>query len=248
MALRSDHPLGVPEGMDEFFDQGFVGEVLNTIKAGKEATAYLCAGTRKLGARYAVAKVYHERDRRNFGNAAMYQEGRVILDARARRAVSATTEFGRTAEMALWVDHEFEVLSALQYAGADVPEPYFATERAILMSHIGGEESAVQLQHARLTGEDAEVAFERLMWNVEVMLRENWVHGDLSAFNVLWDGERPWVIDLPQAVDARTNPNAHALLERDLGNVARYFGRHGIALDAEGVVRRMWARYRRGEL
>lgn len=248
MAIRTDHPDGIPEGMDEFIEEGFVGEVLNTIKAGKEATAYLCRGTAKLGAEFAVAKVYHERERRNFGNSATYEAGRVILDTRARRAVASTTEFGRTAQMALWVDHEFEVLSQLQYAGADVPEPYLSTERAILMSHIGGNESAKQLQQARLTPEEAAGALERLLWNVELMLREHVVHGDLSAFNVLWDGERPWVIDLPQAVDARMNPNARALLERDIGNLERYFRRYGLEVDAARLASRLWGRYRRGDL
>ena len=49
---------------------------------------------------------------------------------------------------------------------------------------------------------------DRLLWNVELFLGHNWIHADLSAFNVLWWEGRGTVIDLPQAVDPRSNPHA----------------------------------------
>jgi RIO kinase 1 len=81
--------------IDEFIGEGLVREVLSTIKSGKEATAYLCRGTKKLGARYAVAKAYYGREHRNFGNDALYQEGRVVLSRTVRAALAAKSETGR---------------------------------------------------------------------------------------------------------------------------------------------------------
>jgi RIO kinase 1 len=59
------------------------------------------------------------------------------------------------------------------------------------------------------------------------MLYRNVVHGDLSAYNVLvWD-DRITVIDLPQAVDVRTNRHARGLLERDVVRIYDHLERYG---------------------
>ena len=225
-----------------------ITEVLNIIKSGKEASAFLCRAHPSLGPEYVVAKVYHEGKRRNFANAGMYEDGRIILDERAARAVAKKNELGHSISAALWVDHEFEVLSALHYAGADVPEPFAATERSIVMAYAGDETPAPQLQHARIDEREARALLDRLLWNVEVFLGQNVVHADLSAFNVLWDGDRPVVIDFPQAVDPRFSRHARDLLERDLGNLARYFGRFRIEFDPGAHAAYLWRRWRFGEL
>ena len=236
--------------LDEFVDTGLVAEVLSTIKSGKEATAYLVRGTKKLGEPFAVAKVYHDRNRRNFRDHAAYTEGRVILTGQVRRAVEKHTAVGLEFEAGMWVDHEFEVLSALEYAGADVPAPYFCGDSVILMEYVGDRDGnpAPQLQHARLSSSAAETLLERLLVNVELFLANNVVHGDLSAFNVLYAEDGSKVIDFPQAVDPRFSPHASNLLTRDLGNLARYFARYGLEFDAERHARSLWNRFRHGEL
>ena len=72
--------LAVPAAMEEFLDEGLVTEVLSVIKSGKEAAAYLCRGSRTLGHRYAVAKVYHDRTRRNFANDSVYAGGNSLMN------------------------------------------------------------------------------------------------------------------------------------------------------------------------
>jgi RIO kinase 1 len=66
-----------------------------------------------------------------------------------------------------------------------------------------------------------------LIGEVVRMLCAGVVHGDLSEYNVLLGAEGPVVIDLPQAVDAAGNAHAGAMLERDVANLAAYFGRFG---------------------
>jgi RIO kinase 1 len=235
--------------VDEFRDNGLIREVVTLLRSGKEAAAYLCRGGPELGARFAVAKVYHERNRRNFANSSTYQEGRVILNGQVRRAMARGTGAGRRFAGALWVDHEFDVLCTLHAAGCDVPEPYACTEEAVLMAYAGDREApAPQLQEAALSRGEAEAAWERLAWNVETFLAHDVVHADLSAFNVLWWRGRPLVIDFPQAVDARQSGHARRLLERDLRNLAKYFGRRGVAVDAEGLAEDLWSRWERDAL
>ena len=237
------------QAIQEFIDEGVVASVLNVVKSGKEATVYRCRAGRGVGPRFVAAKVYHAAGFRNFGNAAVYSEGREIRNGQVRRAIAKRSQFGREAGAAIWVNREFDALTALFDAGADVPEPFFATDRAILMEFVGDAESAaVQLQNATMDREHAESILDRLLWNIELWLDNWYVHADLSAFNILcWQGDVK-VIDFPQALDPRMAPPARRLLGRDVGNVARYFARYGLSLDAEAFTDQLWDRFRHGEL
>jgi RIO kinase 1 len=237
--------------IQEFLDEALITEVLEVMKSGKEATVYRCRAHRSLGVKYAAAKVYHEQAHRTFQHANVYEEGRVILEGQVRRAVAKKTGFGRQAQGAMWVNHEFDVLSALNYAGADVPAPYACNDRAILLEFVGdGSEPADQLQHAELTPDEAPALFERVLWNIELFMRENVVHADLSAFNMLYLDGKVTVIDFPQAVDPRQSAAAPRLLERDIRNVLSFFSRHGagLDLDAATLARNLWDLWKFGEL
>jgi RIO kinase 1 len=247
MSRNSD--IADMEAIQEFIDEGLVREVLAVVKSGKEATVYRCRADPSLGTDLVAAKVYHSGSFRNFSNAATYDEGRVIGNKRTRRAVDSRTEFGREAQGAIWVDYEFEALSTLYEAGADVPEPFACTGSAVLLEFIGDEDGpAVQLQHADVPDNEARDLAERLFWNIELWLNHNVVHADLSAFNILYRPGRLTAIDFPQAVDPRFNPRAKSLLERDIRNVAGYWSRHGAQMDAVGIAAELWERWRYGEL
>jgi RIO kinase 1 len=58
------------------------------------------------------------------------------------------------------------------------------------------------------------------------------VHGDLSAYNILWDQGRIVIIDFPQSVDPIVHPEGISLLDRDVTNVTNWFARRGIECDA----------------
>ncbi len=235
--------------LQAFYDEGFITDVLNTIKSGKEATIYLCEAHPRIGAEFLAAKVYRTPQFRAFRNDAVYREGRVIRDRRVGRAVRAKTGLGRQAQFGMWVGQEFETMACLYEVGADIPKPVAIAGKAILMEYLGDEqEAAPMLNRVRLAPSEAPVLFERLLANVQLFLACNVVHADLSAFNVLyWQGAVK-VIDFPQAVDARFNPNADALLERDIHNLCRHFARYGIEADASALADDLWRRFLRAEL
>ena len=235
--------------VEEFLSEGLITDVISIIKSGKEASAYLCHAHRSLGAKYVVAKVYHERSRRNFNNDGIYQEGRVILNGQVRRAVAAKTETGRAFQAGMWVNHEYDQLCALYDAGAAVPEPFGCNDQAILMAYLGDvDEAAPQLQATTPSPDEARLWQDALLTDIETFMACNVVHADLSPFNVLvWQG-RPWVIDLPQAVDPRFSPHGRTLLGRDLENLAKWFGRHGAGFDAERTATNLWWRWQNGRL
>lgn len=80
------------------------------------------------------------------------------------------------------------------------------------------------------------------------MLCAGVIHGDLSEYNILVGAEGPVIIDLPQAVDAAGNKHAKSMLERDVANLAGYFGRFAPELLATAYGKEIWALYEHGEL
>ncbi len=226
-----------------------IGEVVGVVGDGKEATAYCCRAAPETGAPLALAKVYRARQFRAFAHDSVYRAGAPVRDRRAARAIQKKSQKGRLLSHRIWIDREWETLCLLHDAGADVPTPYAHTEDAILMEYVGDERAHEPLLvQVRLSARDARRAFRRLLDNIEGSLEYHRVHGDLSAYNVLWHRDRLTIIDFPQSVDAQTNPNARSLLERDVGNLWRYFSRYGLEFDPATFSQRLWTRYQRAEL
>jgi RIO kinase 1 len=234
--------------IETFFSDGWIDEVLFTIKSGKEATVYCCKAAPDRGESHFALKVYKERQYRNFRNTALYQEGRVWGGARIERAFRNKSRFGREVERADWLSNEFRLLRLLFEAGAAVPRPFAVAGNAVLLAFIGEEgRPAPQLATLRLTPVEAETLLEQALANIEIMLAHHIVHGDLSAYNLLVAGGRLALIDFPQAIDARTNRNAKALLVRDVRNVCRYFAAQGADAEPGNYAEELWNLYVRAK-
>jgi RIO kinase 1 len=74
------------------------------------------------------------------------------------------------------------------------------------------------------------------------------IHGDLSEYNILLAADGPVIIDLPQAVDAAGNNEAASMLQRDVDNLATYFGQFAPELLKASYGKEMWALYEAGLL
>jgi len=235
--------------LEEFEDRGLIAAVLGLVKTGKEASVYCCSAGPALGGRGLVAaKIYRERQYR-FKNDAVYQESRpreIGLRGSGLRAFNKRrkSDTGREVQSVTWIQHEYALLRRLFDAGADVPRPIASAGNAILMEYLGDEdEAAPQLNRIQLAPAEARPLFDRLMSNVELMLAENVVHGDLSPHNVLyWPGGLT-IIDFPQAVDPRFNRHALDLLSRDVDNVCRYFAPCGVEADGARIANDLWRRF-----
>ena len=239
--------IEVEEGMenselDHYFGSGWIIGEPRVVKSGKEATVYWCQAAPSTGHRQFAVKVY--REHRSFRNDTVYQDGRVILSSRIRRAVAKKTAMGREAQSALWIGHEYEALKRLHAAGADVPEVLAQGPSSILMEYLGDAGMpAPPLKQVRLERREAYALFDRLLENLQLFMSNNLIHADLSPFNILyWEG-RLKVIDFPQAVEPRFNPHAWDLLLRDVENVCRYFQPYGIRADPERLASDLWTQF-----
>ena len=236
---------------DDFLDEGLITEIIRPIRSGKEADVYLCRATPHLtgGADVAVAKMLRPRHHRRFRNDAVYLEGRYRKRTSEVKAMEAKHRVGRELAHGAWIEHEWMTLRALHDVGADVPRPIARSSAGLLMTHVGDDDaSAPQLRQVRLHQDEAAEALERLLRNVGIFLLHNVIHGDLSAYNVLWWDGTPTIIDFPQAIDPRFNANAPELLARDVGNLCTFFRRMGVERDAERIASDLWTGFEFADL
>jgi RIO kinase 1 len=237
-------PEFIDDALKPFFKEHLIQDVHYAVKSGKEATVFLCEADPSVGVEYLIAKIYRPRESRSFKNDAVYHAGVFVGDRRMRKAIEQKSRHGRAFQFVNWIDREYEALRHLHAFGADVPKTYARSEHAILMQFIGeGDEPALPLNRVSLNREDAEAVFDRVLRNVELWLSLDYIHADLSAFNILYHGGSATVIDFPQTVNARTNPHAYDLLQRDIDNVCRYFARYGIRADASRIAGELWTRF-----
>ena len=117
------------------------------------------------------------------------------------------------------------------------------------MSYHGDEGMAAPtLNTVRLALDEAEVLFEEVMRNIHLMLAHDLLHGDLSAYNILYWAPKDsppeiTVIDFPQVVNLHTNENAPFGLRRDIQRTCEYFAQQGVACDIASIVDGLWKRY-----
>ncbi|MEY2936769.1 MAG: hypothetical protein RL033_7518 [Pseudomonadota bacterium] len=232
----------------------FILDVVRRVKAGKEATVYACTGHPSTGRAVIAAKLYRERSMRSSKNTGQYAQGRSLLDdegnaakshsRRQSKGIDQKSKRGQAATQTSWLMHEFTLLQELHARGGDVPEPLEHGEQALLMEFIGdGLDAAPTLNDVVLQPGEAQRLFERVLFNVELLLELGWVHGDLSAHNILYHHGRIILIDFPQVVDCRSNHKARSLFERDLTRVAEYFADAGWSVDPRRLAQELWAKH-----
>jgi RIO kinase 1 len=141
-------------------------------------------------------------------------------------------------------------LYRLAAAGVRVPRPYICFEGVLLMELVtdANGHAAPRLNDVELTPELAVTYHQALLRQVVRMLCAGVIHGDLSEYNILVDADGPVIIDLPQAVDAAGNNNASQMLQRDVDNLAHFFGQVVPELLTSQYGKEIWALYEAGEL
>lgn len=241
--------------LGSFYHDHVIMDVLRVVKAGKEATVYCCAAHPNTEVSLIAGKIYRPRMFRNLKNDSMYRLGTQMRDAggaemrkdREQRAVAKRTKVGQQIMHASWLANELDVMQRLHAAGAIVPKPLAHNDNAVLMEYLGdATRAAPPLESVTLETHEARRLFTLIVDNIKLMLSNEIVHGDLSAFNILYwagDGNAPGVariIDFPQAVNPYKNPHAYQIFSRDVTRVCDYFAQYELDIDAVALAYEIW--------
>ena len=153
-----------------------------------------------------------------------------VRDARARLIVAALPAPGETLRLA---PEEAGHARARRLAAGD----------SVVLLDGSGREGVARI--VRLSRAEAQPLFDEVLRNIELMLRLGLIHGDLSAYNILyWEGEIT-IIDFPQAIHPDQNRSAYLIFERDVRRVCDYFARQGVKVNAHSLASGLWKAHQR---
>ncbi len=224
--------------------QGAVDTELGILKTGKEADVHLVERADPHdpdGGVVMAAKRYRSSEHRTFHRAASYTEGRSMQRSRDERAIKRKSTFGRRIAAGEWAVSEWAALVRFWQLGLPVPYPVQIDEVEILMEWIsvvdedGLQQTAPRLAQTRPSPERLQSYFDQLSGALAMMVQNGVVHGDLSAYNILAQGDRLVIIDLPQMVDLVGNVNGMDFLQRDCANVCDWFRARGLQVDEHAL-------------
>jgi RIO kinase 1 len=238
--------MKTPHRLEPLIEDGLIDSVTRQLMSGKEATVYVV----HCGDEVLCAKVYKEANKRSFRQSVDYTEGRKVKNSRKARAMAKGSKYGKQAQEEAWQSAEVDALYRLADAGVRVPKPYNFYEGVLIMELVTDDagNAAPRLNDLTFTAEDARKHHQTLIKEVVRMLCAGIVHGDLSEFNILLGSDGPVIIDLPQAVDASGNNHAMEMLERDVNNLATFFGQFAPELLSTQYGKEIWALYAKGAL
>lgn len=133
----------------------------------------------------------------------------------------------------MWAEKEMRNLKRLLVAGISCPDPIYLKSHVMLMTFIGDQKSglaAPRLKDAIIeTREEAYRLYIQSILILRKLFQEcKLVHGDFSEYNILYDGEKLYIIDVSQSVESH-NPQALDFLRKDCTNILEYFRRKSIS-------------------
>jgi RIO kinase 1 len=237
--------MKTPDRLVPLLQAELIDDVLGQLQSGKEAEVYLVS----INGVTCCAKIYKDANNRTFKQKTQYTEGRKSRNSRQARAMEKSSKYGRQEREAEWQNKEVETLYLLANAGVSVPKPLNFYEGVLLLEMVADDNDAPapRLADVDLTAAEARTYHAFIMRQAVLMLCAGIVHGDLSEFNILKSRSGLVIIDLPQAVQATAN-NAFSIFERDLLQLANYFGKSAPEIIKTNYAKEIWKYYKNGKL
>ncbi len=137
----------------------------------------------------------------------------------------------------IWARKEHRNLKTFYEKGVIVPKPIDLWKNIVVMEYVGDEKSPAPLMKDVMENLKKDILFE-IIDEMKKMLQSGLVHGDLSEYNILIWEDKPWIIDVGQAVPP-SHPLAQQLLARDVKNVINIARKMDINIDRDYVLREL---------
>jgi RIO kinase 1 len=207
--------------MDEVFDKPTLLSIYKLMKEGVLDTVDFPISTGKEGNVFRITapdgkllalKVYRTSNS-TFRSIARYIEG----DPRFKGLTSSHRKL-----INAWCIKEFRNLHLLEDAGVRVPSPVTFHNNMLVMEYIGSPTQPAPMLRSVIIPNPTKTYRTILKYMRLAYRKAELVHGDLSEYNILMNGEEPVIIDVGQAMTLE-HPNADDFLKRDIQNINRYF-------------------------
>jgi len=191
--------------------KGIISALGSCIGEGKESRVYEALGTGPV-----ILKL-HRIGQRSFRTV---KKGRNYLPEKEHCPWVIASHFS--------AEQEYLALCSLQNH-VRVPTPLAMNRNVIAMTYIVGD------RLSDCTLDEPKEAFEQIISQVQASYRRGYIHGDLSEYNVLFDGKEVWIIDWPQWIPPY-HKNAAETLDHDLETIIKFFQRrYQISFDLNEV-------------
>lgn len=229
----------------QMINRGVVSEVNGVISTGKEANVYHAISISatsdsdsapSLGGHevHRAIKVYKTsilvfKDREKY----------VTGEFRFRQGYNKSSN---RAMVKVWAEKEWRNLKRIYASGIPCPEPVYLRLHVLGMSFVGDSKGvpAPRLKDVEFTEKNPQlrwravytelVAYMRILYQVCKL-----VHADLSEYNVLYHGDRSWIIDVSQSVE-HDHPRSLDFLRMDVRNLSDFCRRKEVAVLSERKV------------
>jgi RIO kinase 1 len=203
--------------LQKILDKGILNDIEGIISAGKEANVYL--GYVQNSHEVAI-KIY-----KIDSNTSRWMKNYIIGDPRFKKVPKNIAKI-----IYLWASKEYKNLKRAQSAGLRVPKPIYVRDNILIMEYIGfGSIPAPKLKDIVNPINKEFLLNDILDFIKKLYQKSKLVHGDLSEFNILYHNQKPFYIDISQAVSIE-HPKSEKYLVRDIKNVFRYFEKYNMAL------------------
>jgi RIO kinase 1 len=199
--------------------QGYLKGLISPLKIGKEANIFIGRGEQD---QLVAVKIYRL-STCDFNRMYEYMKA----DPRFGTLVKK-----RRKVIFAWTQREFRNLMIARDAGIRCPVPHVGRNNVLVMDMIGGDTPAQQLKQQEPA--DPQKFFNQVVQMMRKLHKAKLVHADLSEYNILIDDEAPVFIDMSQST-THDNPNWRMYFDRDIHNIARYFGKLGVKVTDESL-------------
>jgi len=136
-----------------------------------------------------------------------------------------------------WAKKEYKNLDLLRQAKVRAPAPIKCVHNVLLMEYIGdASKPAPMLKDVHLR--NPQKIFDEILTFIARMYKEQVVHADLSAFNILMFRQKPYIIDVGQAV-LLDHPSSSEFLKRDIHNITHYFKKYDIESNERAIFEKL---------
>ncbi|MEM1557986.1 MAG: serine protein kinase RIO [Thermoproteota archaeon] len=126
-----------------------------------------------------------------------------------------------------WARKEYANLSTMYSVGLSVPKPILVQRNILIMKFLGENgQRAPLLREVPALDNPYETYEQIIQFIIKSHNKARLIHADLSEYNIMIWNNKPFIIDVSQAVPL-THPLAEEFLRRDIENINRFFIRRG---------------------